>query len=64
MTLSDYMEIHLLCERLKLLDQQWDMVREECQSEYPEAEFTLKEVSDTNAIINTLGVIRRMYEGK
>ena len=40
------------------------MVGDESQSEYPEADFTLKEVSDINAIISTLNVIRRMYAGK
>ena len=55
--------MHLLNKRWKILDQQWDMVRDECQSEYPEVEFTLKEVSDINAVIDTLNVIRRMYAG-
>ena len=64
MTLLDYMEMHLLHKRWRILDQQWDMVRAESQEGYPEAEFTLKEVSDIGALIDTLGVIRRMYEGK
>jgi hypothetical protein len=64
MTLLDYKEMTLLHKRWKILNQQWEMVREECQSEYPDAEFTLKEVSDINALIETLGVIRRMYAGK
>ena len=55
--------MHLLNKRWKILNQQWNMVRQS-QSEYPEAEFTLKEVSDINAIIDTLNVIRRMYAGK
>ena len=58
------MEMHLLYKRWKILDQQWDMVSDESKSEYPEADFTLKEVSNINALIDTLGVIRRMYEGK
>lgn len=64
MTLLDYMEKRLLYKRWKLLDQQWDMVSDESQSEYPEPDFTLKEVSDIDAIISTLNVIRRMYAGK
>jgi hypothetical protein len=64
MTLQEYMEMHLLYKRWKILDQQWDMVRGECQSNYPDAEFTLKEVSNINALIDTLGVIRRMYADK
>jgi hypothetical protein len=64
MTLLEYMEMHLLYKRWKLLDQQWGLVREECQSYYPDAEFTLKEVSSINALIDTLGVIRRMYADK
>jgi hypothetical protein len=64
MTLLDYMEMQLLYKRWKLLDQQWDMVSDESKSEYPEADFTLKEVSDINAVIDTLSVIRRMYAGK
>jgi hypothetical protein len=64
MTLLDYMEMHLLYKRWKLLDQQWDMVRDESKSDYPDAEFTLKEVSNINATIDTLSVIRRMYADK
>ena len=64
MTLSDFEEMQLLYKRWKILDQQWDMVSDESQSEYPEADFTLKEVSDIDAIISTLNVIRRMYAGK
>jgi hypothetical protein len=64
MTLLDFEEMHLLNKRLKILNQQWSMVGDESQSEYPEADFTLKEVSNINALIDTLGVIRRMYEGK
>lgn len=64
MTLLEYFEMHLLHKRWRILDQQWDMVRDECQSEYPEVEFKLKEVSDINAVIDTLSVIRRMYAGK
>ncbi len=64
MTLLDYMEMQLLYKRWKLLDHQWDMVSDECKSEYPKAEFALKEVSDISAVIGTLSVIRRMYAGK
>ena len=64
MTLLDFEEMHLLNKRLKILNQRWDMVSDELKSEYPEADFTLKEVSDIDAIISTLNVIRRMYAGK
>jgi hypothetical protein len=64
MTLLEYMEMHLLYKRWKILDQHWDLVGEECQSNYPEAEFILKEVSDITATIDTLGVIRRLYADK
>jgi hypothetical protein len=64
MTLLDFEEMHLLNKRLKILSQQWSIVSDESKSEYPEAEFTLKEVSDINAVIHTLNVIRRMYAGK
>ncbi len=62
MTLSEYMEMQLLYKRWKILDHQWDMIGDDRRSEFPEAEFALKEVSDISAVINTLGVIRRMYE--
>jgi len=64
MTLLEYMEMQLLSRGGKILDQQWDMVKEESQSNYQEAEFTLKEVSNINAVIDTLNVIKRMYEDK
>ena len=64
MTLLDFEEMNLLTKRLKILNQQWNMVSDESKSEYPEADFTLKEVSDIDAIISTLNVIRRMYAGK
>ena len=64
MTPLDFQEMHLLNKRWKILNQQWNMVSDESQSEYPEAEFTLKEVSDINAVIDTLNVIRRMYAAK
>jgi hypothetical protein len=64
MTLLDFEELRLLNKSLKILNQQWNMVSDESQSEYPEAEFTLKEVSDINAVIHPLNVIRRMYAGK
>ncbi len=61
MTLSEYTEMQLLYKRWKVLDLKWDMIGDDCQSEFPEAGFALKEVSDISAVINTLGVIRRMY---
>jgi hypothetical protein len=64
MTLLDYMEMQLLYNRRKILDQQWDMIGDDCQSEFLETDFALKEVSDINSIIDTLGVIRRMYAGE
>ena len=64
MTLLDFEEMHLLNKRLKILNQQCSMVGDESQLEYPEPDFTLKDVSDINAIIGTLSVVRRMYEGK
>ena len=61
MTLFDYMDMRLLYKRWKVLDQQWS---EKIQTEYPEPDFTLKDVSDINAVIGTLSVVRRMYDGK
>ena len=62
MTLFDYMDMRLLYKRWKVLDQQWS--DRESQTEYPEPDFTLKDVSDINAVIGTLSVVRRMYDGK
>ena len=46
MRLLDYMEMRLLYERWKVMDQQWEMiVRDESKTEYPEPDFTLKDVS-------------------
>ena len=64
MTLLDYMEMQLLYKRWKILDHEWGMVRNRCELEYPEAEFTLKEVENMSAVIDTLGVMRRMYANK
>jgi hypothetical protein len=61
MTLSEYYEMQLLHKRWKILDHAWDMVGDDSQSEFSEAGFALREVSDISAVINTLGVIRRMY---
>jgi len=64
MTLSDYLEMNLLCKRWELLNNELDRVGDDSQSNYPEAEFTSKEVSDIDAVINTLRVIRKMYGDK
>ena len=61
MTLSEYHEMQLLHKRWKILDHKWDMVSGDRQSEFPEAEFTLKEVLNIIAVIDTSGVIRRMH---
>jgi hypothetical protein len=64
MTLMDYMEMKLLHKRWRILDDEWDIVRERWQIDLPEAEFTLKEVEDISSLIDTLGVIRRMYANR
>ena len=61
MTLSEFVEMQLLYKRWKILDLKWDMIGDDRQSEFPEAEFALKEVSDIGAVIDTLGVIRKLY---
>jgi len=58
------MEMNLWYKRYKLLDNEWDRVGGDSPSNYPEAEFTLKEVSDIDAVIDTLRVIRIMYRDK
>jgi len=61
MTLSDYMEMKLWNKRWKLLHRAWDVLGDGCQSHYPKTGFTLKEVADIESVIDTLGVIKRMY---
>ena len=56
--------MNLWYKRYKLLDNEWDRVGGDSPSNYPEAEFTLKEVSDIDAVIDTLRVIRIMYRDK
>ena len=56
--------MNLLYKRRELLNNEWDRVGDDSQSKYPEAEFILKEVSDIDAVIDTLRVIRKMYGDK
>ncbi len=60
MTSLEYMEMRLLYKRWKCLDYKWDMIGDNCL-ELPDAEFTMKEISDIDSVIDTLRAIKKIY---
>ena len=59
MTSAGYLEMRILHKRLKILDYKWDglgdmLVDHHCPVELPEVEFTMREISDIDSVIDTL----------
>jgi hypothetical protein len=60
-TLTEYAERELLTKRLKVLDDKWGRIGDQEQLNYRVVEFTLGEVKDINAVIDTLRNIKSVY---
>ncbi len=56
MTIVEYVELLLIRKREAILESKLPL-----DHEFPEIEFTLKEVQDLDAFIATLQVVRRVY---
>ncbi len=56
MTIAEYAELLLLRKRASILEAKLPL-----DHEFPEIEFTLKEVQDLDAFIDTLKSVRRVY---
>lgn len=57
--------MRLLHERLKIIDYEWDVLGDvlghHCPVELPDAEFTMRKISDIDSVIATSQNIKRIY---
>jgi hypothetical protein len=63
-TSLEYMETQLLRKRWNILNYKRNMLGDHCLIELPDAEFTMREISDIDSVIDTLQDIKKIYEDR
>jgi hypothetical protein len=58
---TEYAERELLTKRLKILDDKWERIGDQEQLDYRAVEFTLGEVKDIHAVIDSLRNVKSVY---